>query len=399
MYCVFFHFDDPVNRSAELISELASHPVIKLAIDLIARQSVTPEDNGCQSVIAARLRKAGFNCESMRFGDVSNLWARRGDQPPVLCFAGHTDVVPAGDPANWRSDPFEAVISDGHLVGRGSADMKGSLAAMIVAAERFVEMHQDFDGSLAFLITSDEEGPAIDGTRKVLEVLAARDEQINYCVVGEPSSDKALGDCVRIGRRGSLTGSLKVYGIQGHVAYPQLAKNPVRSFAPALDELLRIEWDSGNANFPPTSFEIVHLHSGVGADNVIPSELSARFNFRYSTEWTFESLARKVENVLDEYEFQYELEWILSGEPFLTSEGTLTDAVSQAIREKTELRPIFSTGGGTSDGRFIAATGADVIEFGPRNASIHKANENVDMRDLVKLSDVYERSMELILLS
>lgn len=379
------------------VSDLTSHPVVSLAVDLVERQSITPLDGGCQNVIAARLSEAGFECESMVFGDVTNLWARLGDQSPLLCFAGHTDVVPPGNIAKWNTDPFEAVIRDGDLIGRGSADMKGSLAAMIVAAERFVCAHPDFNGSLAFLITSDEEGLAVNGTQKVLETLSSRGERINRCVVGEPSSGEVLGDCVRIGRRGSLTGSLRIRGIQGHVAYPHLANNPVRLFTPALTELHEIEWDKGNEDFPPTSFEVVDLQSGVGADNVIPYELTLRFNFRYSTEWTSESLADRVEEILNKYAFEYDLEWIPCGEPFLTPKGQLTEAVAKAIFEKTGMEPEFSTGGGTSDGRFISPTGADVVEFGPRNASIHKVNENVSVKDLVQLSEVFERTMELLL--
>lgn len=387
-----------MTTNAKGLYELSTHPVVRLAVDLVGRQSVTPADGGCQKIIAARLAEVGFTCEPMVFGDVTNLWARLGDRSPLLCLAGHTDVVPAGNLAKWNTDPFEAVIRDGSLIGRGAADMKGSLAAMVIAAERFVRAHPDFNGSLAFLITSDEEGLAEDGTRKVVETLSARDEHINWCVVGEPSSDEVLGDCVRIGRRGSLTCSLRVHGVQGHVAFSHLANNPVRLFAPALAELHSIEWDNGNANFPPTSFEVVHLESGVGADNVIPYELHVRFNLRYSTEWNFESLTRKVEDILKGHPFDFELEWILSGEPFLTSEGRLTSAVAQAIIEKTGIKPEFSTGGGTSDGRFIAPTGADVIEMGPRNASIHKVNENVSLKDLVQLSEMFERTIELLLL-
>jgi len=379
-------------------SLLIKHPVVSLAIDLVERRSVTPADGGCQEVLAARLADIGFTCEPMIFGDVTNLWARIGERSPLLCLAGHTDVVPAGNLAKWNTDPFEAVVCGDSLIGRGSADMKGSLAAMVVAAERFVRAHPDFNGSLAFLITSDEEGLAEDGTRKVVETLSARGESINWCVVGEPSSDAVLGDCVRIGRRGSLTGSLRVHGVQGHVAYPHLANNPVRLFAPVLAQLHEIEWDKGNENFPPTSFEVVHLDSGIGADNVIPYELHIRFNFRYSTEWTQESLAEKVEEILKNHEFDYELDWILSGEPFLTSEGRLTDAAVRAITETAGITPEFSTGGGTSDGRYIAPTGADVIELGPRNASIHKVNENVSLKDIVQLSEIIERTMELLLL-
>lgn len=387
----------PIISELKSVTNLSSHPVVRLAVDLVERKSVTPADAGCQKVIAARLEEIGFRCESMVFGEVTNLWARLGHAAPTLCFAGHTDVVPAGNLNKWHTRPFDAVITDGTLSGRGAADMKGSLAAMIVAAEWFVQSHPGFPGSLAFLITSDEEGAAVDGTRKVMEVLGDRHENIDWCVVGEPSSDKVLGDRVRIGRRGSLTGALRVHGVQGHVAYPHLAENPVTTFAPALAELLSIEWDKGNASFPPTGFEVVHLESGIGADNVIPDELRVRFNFRYGTEWTAKSLAGRVEEILGRYPFDYDLEWILSGDPFLTSKGQLTEAVSRAIREKAGVDPEFSTGGGTSDGRFIAPTGADVVEFGPRNASIHKVNENVSLIELVKLSEVYERTMELLL--
>ena len=387
-----------MNRIPENAPESPPHPIVALTAELVGRASITPADSGCQQVIATRLAEAGFACESMVFGDVANLWARKGDRSPLLCLAGHTDVVPPGNLAEWNTDPFEPVIRDGLLIGRGAADMKGSLAAMVVAAERFVTAHPDFDGSLAFLITSDEEGPAIDGTRKVVETLSARGEHIDWCIVGEPSSHTVLGDCMRIGRRGSLTGSLQVCGVQGHVAYPHLASNPISSFAPVLAELHACEWDKGNANFPPTSFQVVHLESGAGADNVIPFELNMRFNFRYSTEWDSSSLQKKVEAMLDQHNIDYELEWILQGEPFLTAEGQLSATVTQAVKEILAVDPELSTGGGTSDGRFIAPTGADVIELGPCNASIHKVNENVSVADLVRLGEVYERSMEKLLL-
>jgi len=387
-----------MNRIPENTPESPLHPVVALTTELVGRASITPADSGCQQVIATRLAEAGFACESMVFGDVTNLWARKGNRSPLLCLAGHTDVVPPGNLAEWNTDPFEPVTRDGLLFGRGAADMKGSLAAMVVAAERFVAAHPDFDGSLAFLITSDEEGPAFDGTRKVVETLSARGEQIDWCIVGEPSSQTELGDCMRIGRRGSLTGSLKVRGVQGHVAYPHLASNPIRSFAPVLAELHACEWDQGNANFPPTSFQVVHLESGAGADNVIPFELNIRFNFRYSTEWDSSSLQKKVEAMFDKHNIDYELEWILQGDPFLTAEGQLSATVAQAVKEIVDVEPELSTGGGTSDGRFIAPTGADVIELGPCNASIHKVNEHVSIADLVRLSEVYERSMEKLML-
>lgn len=381
------------------MSDTPLQSVVSLAADLISRSSVTPDDAGCQTVILERLAAAGFHCESLRFGNVTNLWARLGDRQPLLCFAGHTDVVPPGDLSRWLSDPFEPVITEGRLSGRGAADMKGSLAAMVVAAECFVQAHPTFNGSLAFLITSDEEGLAIDGTRKVVETLSARGEKIDWCVVGEPSSDKELGDVIRIGRRGSLTGALRIRGTQGHVAYPHLADNPIRRFAPALAELHATEWDKGTADFPPTSFEVVHLESGVGADNVIPYELYVRFNFRYSTVWTAENLAIKVERILQKHAVTDKPEWILSGEPFLTANGRLTQAISNAIEEVVAIKTTYSTAGGTSDGRFIAPTGAEVVEVGPCNASIHKVNENVSIAELQNLSLIFERTMELLLVS
>lgn len=379
------------------MTDAQQEAVIGLAMDLISRPSVTPEDGGCQSVIAERLSASGFSCESLNFGNVSNLWARYGNERPLLCFAGHTDVVPPGPLADWATDPFEPAIVDGHLFGRGAADMKGSLAAMVVAAEQFVHSHPTFNGSLCFLVTSDEEGPALNGTRKVIETLSARKEKIDWCVVGEPSSSKAVGDCIRVGRRGSLTGDLRVSGVQGHVAYPQLADNPIRRFAPALAELHTTAWDNGTAEFPPTSFEVVQLDSGAGADNVTPSELHARFNFRYSTCWTGTSLAAKVEQLLRAHDIHDVPEWILSGEPFLTGDGRLTRVAIDAIRECVSLVPVLSTGGGTSDGRFIAPSGAEVVEIGPCNASIHKVNENVNIAELSQLSSIFARMMELLL--
>jgi succinyl-diaminopimelate desuccinylase len=370
---------------------------IELLCELLRRPSITPEDAGCQELLAERLRPLGFVCEDMPFSDTSNLWARRGDSSPVLCFAGHTDVVPPGNQAEWNTDPFQPHFQDGFLYGRGSADMKAGLAAMIVALERFIQAHPNHQGSLALLITSDEEGRARDGTLKVIETLSAREEFIDWCVLGEPSSQNVLGDVVRIGRRGSLSGMLKVFGVQGHVAYPQLADNPIRRFAPVLADLHNIEWDQGNEHFPPSSFQVVDLSSGTGAPNVTPSELNARFNFRYSTVWDYEQLQQKVAEIFDSHELDYEIEWHLSGEPFLTGDGKLITAVVDAVKEHTGNTPELSTGGGTSDGRFISPAGADVIELGPVNASIHKVNEHVRAEDVCALSKMYQRIMELLL--
>jgi succinyl-diaminopimelate desuccinylase len=333
----------------------------------------------------------------MPFGEVSNLWARRGTATPLLCFAGHTDVVPPGPLDKWRSDPFEPTFRDGCLHGRGAADMKSGLAAMITAALQFIAVHPRHSGSIAFLLTSDEEGPARDGTLKVVEALIERNERIDWCVLGEPSSQKSLGDTVRIGRRGSLGCTVTVRGIQGHVAYPEQVDNPIRRFAPILQELHGTTWDEGNEHFPPTSFQVVNLRSSGGAPNVTPGELEARFNFRYSTEWNYDSLKRKVESIFDAHDISYALQWHLSGEPFLTAGGALTDAVVQAVREQAGLSPELSTGGGTSDGRFIAPAGAEVVELGPVNASIHKTDECVSVTDVGKLSAMYRRIMELLL--
>jgi succinyl-diaminopimelate desuccinylase len=375
----------------------SEHPVIRLLAELVRRPSVTPDDAGCQDVLIGRLAALGFACETLQFGDVTNLWARRGADGPVLCFAGHTDVVPPGPESEWSTAPFEPVVSGGMLYGRGAADMKSGLAAMIVALEEFLGDHPEHRGSLALLITSDEEGRARDGTLKVVETLQARDEHIDWCVLGEPSSQYRLGDIVRIGRRGSLSGILTVRGVQGHVAYPQLADNPIRRFAPVLADLHTVEWDQGNDYFPPTSFQVVDIRSGIGFPNVTPGELSARFNFRYSTEWDHESLKSKVVSIFDAYDIDYELDWHLSGEPFLTRPGELIDAVSGAVRDSTGAAPELSTGGGTSDGRFIAPAGTDVVELGPVNASIHKVNEHVAIDDVIALTAMYRRIMEKLL--
>lgn len=374
----------------------SDQPELSLLFDLMRRRSVTPDDAGCQELISERLQRAGFNCESMPFGEVTNLWARRGASAPLFCFAGHTDVVPPGD--EWQSDPFEPDIRDGRIYGRGSADMKSGLSAMVIAVERFVQEHPDHRGSVAFLITSDEEGPARDGTLKVIDALTARSEQIDWCVIGEPSSHETLGDVVRIGRRGSLSGMLEVRGEQGHVAYPHLADNPIRRFAPVLAELHEVKWDDGNDYFPPTSFQVVNLQSGVGAPNVTPGNLTARFNFRYSTEWDHDSLKKCVHAIIDGHEIDYELNWHLSGEPFLTEAGELIDAVCDAIREQTGTSPELSTAGGTSDGRFISPAGADVVELGPVSASIHKVDEHVRKDDVPALARMYQGILEKMLL-
>ena len=386
-----------INKKLRMSDTTESCAEAVLLAELIGRKSVTPDDAGCQDILIAHLEALGFSCETMQFGDVTNLWARRGTESPVLCFAGHTDVVPPGPDSDWDSNPFEAVIRDGNMFGRGAADMKGSLAAIICGLQGFLDEQQSHSGSIALLITSDEEGPAADGTKKVLERLAERGETIDWCVLGEPSSSDALGDTVRIGRRGSLSGLLTVKGTQGHVAYPQLADNPIRRFSPVLNELNNTHWDDGNDYFPPTSFEMVELECGVGAPNVIPGELFARFNFRYCTEWTAESLQKKVESILDSQAIDYELQWRISGEPFLTEPGALIEAVAAAVAEVTGINPELSTGGGTSDGRFISPFGADVVELGPVNATIHKVNEKVLIADLPRLSRIYRHIAETLL--
>ena len=369
-----------------------------LCSELISRPSVSPDDQGCQEILAVRLEKLGFNIEHLPFADVKNLWARRGETAPLFCFAGHTDVVPAGNIADWQSDPFSPTIRDGLLYGRGSADMKGSLAAMITACESFLEQNSQFNGSIAFLITSDEESVATHGTVKVIEELQKRNEQIDYCVIGEPSSNKKLGDIARNGRRGSLNGRLKVKGKEGHVAYPELAINPIHVFLPALAELSQIEWDQGNDYFPATSFQISNISAGQGTNNVIPGEMSLLFNFRFSTEVTAEGLKAQVYSIFDHHYEDYELEWQLSGNPFITELGVLTDAVTKSVKTVTGLNCSLSTGGGTSDGRFIAPTGAQVVELGPVNASIHKNNEHVSIADLDQLALIYEEILKKILL-
>ncbi|MEN3799236.1 succinyl-diaminopimelate desuccinylase [Aeromonas veronii] len=371
--------------------------VIALAKDLIRRPSVTPLDEGCQTLMAERLAKLGFVIEPMMFEDTTNLWARRGSEGPLFCFAGHTDVVPAGPLDKWHTPPFEPTIKDGVLYGRGAADMKGSLASMVVAVERFVAEHPDHTGSIAFLITSDEEGPFINGTTRVIDTLEARNEKIRWCIVGEPSSTAVVGDVVKNGRRGSITGDLLVRGVQGHVAYPHLADNPIHKTAPALAELAATVWDEGNAYFPPTSFQIANISAGTGASNVIPGELHVQFNFRFSTELTDMDIRERVEALLDKHGLDYQLNWTLSGQPFLTDTGALLDAAVAAIEEVNGQRPALLTTGGTSDGRFIAPTGAEVIELGPVNATIHKVNECVKADDLDLLADMYQGVLERLL--
>lgn len=363
--------------------------VLDLTKQLVALPSLTPDDAGCQPLLAARLKPLGFKTESMRFGPVDNLWARMGDSGPLLVFAGHTDVVPTGPLDQWKSDPFQPVVRDGLLYGRGSADMKGGLAAMTVAVERYLAGKPGMNGSIGFLITSDEEGPSVDGTVKVMEKLTARGEKIDWCVLGEPSCLESFGDTLRNGRRGSLTGILKVEGIQGHVAYPERADNPIHRIAPALAELIATRWDSGNAFFPPTSFQISNFNSGTGVGNVIPGDATVRFNFRYSSAVSKDEIKRRVHGVLDKLKLKYSIDWRPMGDPFLTEPGKLSAAMQEAVERVTGLKPKLDTGGGTSDGRFIAPAGVQVVEFGPRNASIHKIDECVSVSELEQLVDVY----------
>ena len=379
-------------------------PTLRLVEQLIACRSVTPEDGGCQALIAERLKPLGFECETIESGPaefrVTNLWAlKRGidASAPLLAFAGHTDVVPTGPLAQWRSDPFVPTHRDGRLYGRGAADMKSSLAAMVVAAEEFAAAHPRHRGSVAFLLTSDEEGPALDGTVKVCEWLQQRSIRLDACIVGEPTSVERLGDVIKNGRRGTLSGRLTVKGIQGHIAYPQLARNPIHQFAPALAELVATEWDRGNRYFPPTSWQVSNIHAGTGAGNVIPGELVVDFNFRFSTEATPESLKARVQAVLDRHGLEYQMAWTLGGEPFLTPVGSLSEALADAIRAETGLTTELSTTGGTSDGRFIAKICPQVIEFGPLNASIHQIDEWVEVASLEPLKNIYRGVLERML--
>ena len=370
---------------------------VSLLSELVKRDSVTPDDKGCQELLGQRLERAGFTLEHMPSNGVTNLWARRGVSAPLLVFAGHTDVVPTGDLNAWSSPPFDAVIKDDHLIGRGAADMKGGVAAMIVAIERFVASAAHAQGSIAVLLTSDEEGPATDGTRVVIDQLQARQEQIDYCVVGEPTSTDRLGDVIRHGRRGSLGAKVTVQGKQGHVAYPHLADNPVHRAMPALAQLSEIIWDNGNDHFPPTTLQISNIHAGTGATNVIPGDLTVEFNLRYSPETTIEHIQLTVKNLFDKHGLTTEITWKDSAHPFITTPGTLTDAMQKAIGEEVGISATLDTGGGTSDGRFIAPTGAQVIEFGPINATIHQIDERVSCTDIDSLTRIYESVLHQLL--
>ena len=370
---------------------------LALTEELISLHSVTPADGGCQLKMAERLKPLGFSCETIASGDVTNLWARRGTAQPLLVFAGHTDVVPTGPLQQWTSDPFTPTHRDGKLYGRGAADMKTSLAAMIVAVEEFVAAHPNHKGSIGFLITSDEEGPAIDGTVIVCNQLKARGEQLDYCIVGEPTSVKQVGDMIKNGRRGTMSGKLIIKGIQGHIAYPHMAKNPIHLAMPALAELATIEWDQGNEYYLPTSWQMSNIHAGTGASNVIPGECVVDFNFRFSTASTVDGLQQRVHATLDKYGFDYDLKWIVGGLPFLTPRGVLSDALSSAIKAETGLDTELSTTGGTSDGRFIAQICPQVVECGPTNASIHKIDEHIAVTEIEPLKNIYRRTLENLL--
>jgi succinyl-diaminopimelate desuccinylase len=370
---------------------------LELAKELIARRSVTPEDGGCQEVIAKRLSRAGFRCEPMRFGQVENLWARRGSAHPVVCFAGHTDVVPTGPRAEWHSDPFVPTIREGKLYGRGAADMKSSIAAFVVAVEQFVKERPTHAGSVALLLTSDEEGPAVDGTVRVVETLKARNERIDYCIVGEPTSVDWLGDMLKNGRRGSLSGKLTVRGVQGHVAYPHLVKNPIHLVAPALAEMAKTQWDKGNESFPPTSFQVSNIHAGTGAANVVPGSVEVDFNFRFSTESTDASLKQRLEAILKRHGLEYAVDWTLGAKPFLSKNGRLAKTVQEAGKKHTGRSAELSTTGGTSDARFIIEICPEVIELGPVNASIHKLNEHIELAQLEMLPRIYLDTLRALL--
>ena len=364
---------------------------LELLKELIRRPSVTPEDSGCQDLLAERLLKLGFKDERLVFADTQNQWLRRGEQGPLLVFLGHTDVVPTGPLTAWSSPPFEPSIRDGKLYGRGAADMKGGIAAFVTALERFLEQHPQHQGSIAIMLTSDEEGIATNGVVKVVEVLQQRQEKIDWCLVGEPSSSQRIGDVIRVGRRGSLNGHLRVIGIQGHVAYPDLADNPIHRLAPALAALTAEVWDNGNAFFPPTRLQVSNINGGAGAENIIPGDVEVLFNLRFSTELNEAVIKQRVHAILDRFDLQYELQWRLSGNPFLTAQGELIDATHAAIKQVCNIETLDDTGGGTSDGRFIAPTGAQVVELGPLNASIHKVNEHIGLEELETLSQVYEQ--------
>jgi succinyl-diaminopimelate desuccinylase len=371
---------------------------LDLAKQLIARPSVTPQDAGCLDILAARLAPLGFRCERISAGGVDTLWARRGERAPLLCFAGHTDVVPTGPLEHWTSDPFTPVLRDGMLYGRGAADMKTSLAAFVAAIESFLIEHPRHAGSIAVLFTSDEEGPAVDGTVRVVQALRDRGEKLDYCIVGEPTSAERLGDMIKNGRRGSLSGNLVVKGVQGHVAYPHLARNPVHEFAAALAELARTQWDEGNEHFPPTTWQVSNINAGTGANNVIPGEVHVKFNFRFSTASTLESLQTRVVGILDRHGLKYDLEWRYDGRPFLTKPGNLVEAVGRAIKTVTGVDTKLSTSGGTSDGRFIADICPQVVEFGPTNATIHKVNECIPVADIEPLRRIYQQILVNLLI-
>lgn len=366
---------------------------LDLLKELISRESVTPEDAGCQSLLTQRLTKIGFQAEQLDFGETKNLWIKRGDKKPLFVFLGHTDVVPTGPLEQWDSPPFEPTLRHGRLYGRGAADMKGGIACFITAVERFVKKYPDYNGTIALLITSDEEGPATDGVVKVMDVLKQRGETIDWCLVGEPSSDQKIADVIRVGRRGSLCAKLVITGVQGHVAYPDIANNPIHSFAPALKALTEEVWDQGNEFFPPTSLQVSNINSGTGAENIIPGGLELLFNLRFCTELDETSIKQRVHAIFDQFDFKYEITWRLSGNPFLTSEGALIDATHAAIQKVMDYDTLDDTGGGTSDGRFIAPTGAEVVELGPINESIHKINEYVNLEDLESLTAIYEQVM------
>lgn len=376
---------------------MSNSSTLELTQSLIRRRSITPADDGCQALLCARLEALGFEIFDLPFGEVSNFWARYGSAGPVLCFAGHTDVVPPGQLTEWNTEPFEPTADGARLFGRGVADMKSSLAAMITATEDFLASHPSPSGSIAFLITSDEEGPAADGTRKVMEWLANRGESIDWCVVGEPSSGKELGDTIRVGRRGSLSGIMTIKGVQGHVAYPQEASNPIHAFARFVDYMNQNPLDEGNSHFPPTSFQVVRVDSDAGAPNVTPGDLRARFNCRYSTQWNHKQLSTHIEGVLESLGVNAEIQWRLSGEPFYTEPGTLTATVSEAVKSVTGLDPEHSTSGGTSDGRFIAPYGVDVVEIGPVNKTIHKVNEEIQIVDIDRLAAIYREILGRLL--
>jgi succinyl-diaminopimelate desuccinylase len=371
--------------------------VLALAKALIARKSVTPQDGGCQELLAERLTRSGFACESIVCGEVTNLWARRGAARPLLCFAGHTDVVPTGPLDQWHSDPFVPTVREGRLYGRGAADMKSSLAAFVVAIEAFVAERPRHSGSIALLITSDEEGPSVDGTARIVERMKGRGETIDYCVVGEPTSVAATGDMIKNGRRGSLSGRLTVRGVQAHIAYPHLGRNPIHLLAPALAELVAMQWDAGNEHFQPTGFQVSNIHAGTGAGNVIPGSLTLDFNFRFCTESTDASLRQRVEGVLRRHGLDYSLDWVLGGKPFVTQRGRLVEVMTRSIRAITGLTPELSTTGGTSDARFIADICPEIVEFGPVNASIHKLNEHIELEALEKLPSIYLDTLRALL--